>query len=346
MTYALLIGCFVLMGSAAGWAGQEGQGPVGMALCAVLGFATAALFAYRRKHAEPTSRPWTAMPLWGLTLAVSLYAAGAALSAANDLFLYSNLYLGTQRIIEKSLFGIALGLGLGLIVAAHVRRPNRRWGRIVRLLVITGWLTAALVGGVYYVLRTGVLDRNVYPPREESPYLLPWPGGVTWNCGQGNWGIVTHRDKGCYSWDFPMPIGSPICAARDGEVILVMDQNDGSVNPLLSNDMGKNPGNGIQIRHADGTIAVYWHIRKGGARVTKGQRVKQGDVIAESGNVGYTTSPHLHFSVYSSNYMDFRSIPISFRDVDFLGGIPRLGLRYTSGNRPLPSERDNLSRPR
>jgi hypothetical protein len=336
MKYVLLIACFVLIGSAAGWAGQEVYGPVAMALCAVLGLATAAFFAYRRQQADPASRPWRRMPLWGLLLGVGLLAAGDLLFAANDVLLFSNLYLGTQRIVEKSLLGVALGLGLGLIVAVHVRRPKRRWARIVRSLVITAWLGVLLTGAVLYLVRTGVRDRSVYSPHDESPYLLPWPGGVTWICGQGNWGIVTHRDKSCYSWDFSMPIGSPVCAARDGEVIFVMDENDGSVNPLLSTDIEKNPGNGIQIRHADGTIAIYWHIRKGGARVSKAQKVKQGDLIAESGNVGFTTSPHLHFTVYSNNYFDFRSIPISFRDVEMLGGIPRLGLRYTSGNKPLP----------
>ena len=91
-------------------------------------------------------------------------------------------------------------------------------------------------------------------------------------------------------------------------------------------------GNGLHIRHDDGTVAVYWHIRQGGARVKKGQRVRQGDVIAESGNVGFSTSPHLHFGVYGPMW---QSLPITFRDVDIRGGVPRAGLRYTSGNRRL-----------
>ena len=47
----------------------------------------------------------------------------------------------------------------------------------------------------------------------------------------------------------------------------------------------KYKGNGIQVRHNDGTTAVYWHIRQGGSLVTKDQRVRQGQVIALSGNV-------------------------------------------------------------
>lgn len=64
------------------------------------------------------------------------------------------------------------------------------------------------------------------------------------------------------------------------------------------------------------------------ARVQKGDVVAQGQVIAESGNVGYSTSPHLHFEVYDSS----GTIPISFRDVPIFRGIPRMWIRYTSGN--------------
>src|SRR5262249_9676996 len=155
------------------------------------------------------------------------------------------------------------------------------------------YLGVLLTGLVLYLVKTGVRQPELYPRREKSPYLLPWPGGLTWTCTQGNWGVLTHRKHDVYHFDFPMPIGSPVCAARDGVVETVIDEHDGNENPLLGGDVSDVPGNGIFIRHADGTVAVYWHIRKESSRVRKGQRVKQGDVIAESGNVGFSTSPHL-----------------------------------------------------
>src|SRR5262249_30845 len=106
--------------------------------------------------------------------------------------------------------------------------------------------------------------------------------------------------------------------------------------PLLNRISERIQSNGIQIRHADNSVASYWHIHQGGARVRKGQRVKQGDVIAESGNVGFSTSPHLHFSVYAGEWHSGAAHRVGFRDVGYFGGIPRLGLRYTWGNKPLP----------
>jgi uncharacterized membrane protein YfcA len=336
MKHVVLIAAFALMGSAAGWAGQEVWSPVALALALVLGLATAALFAYRRQQHDPASRPWRTFPIWGVLLGFLLWVAGTSLWSANDLFLYSNLELGASRIIEKSLLGVGLGLGAGLLVAAHVRRPKRRWARWIRLLLFTTYLAAFFVAAILYVLKTGVREPELYPPPDQSPYKLPWPGGVTVLCGQGNWGILTHRQSNTYAFDFPMPIGSPICASRDGTVFAVIDQNDGNANPILESDAGKVPGNGVTIRHDDGTFAVYWHIRRGGSRVRVGEHVKQGQFIAESGNVGYSTSPHLHFEV---NTLDFKagrwqSIPISFRDVSTRNGIPRMWLRYTSGNSP------------
>src|SRR5262245_7316043 len=117
MKYAVLIACFVLMGSAAGWAGQEVFGPKALLLCAVLGFATAAFFAYRRQQADPNARPWLMAPVWGLMLTAGLFAAGHVMWFANDIFFNSNLYLGDERLAEKSLLGVGIGLVVGLIAA-------------------------------------------------------------------------------------------------------------------------------------------------------------------------------------------------------------------------------------
>jgi hypothetical protein len=319
-----MVAAFALMGSTAGWAGQEAWGPVGMALAMVLGLATSAYFAYRRRQADANAQSWLMMPVWGVILGAGLWAAGAALWGLNDFVLNSDLSLGTERIRDKSLLGLASGVGAGVLVALHVRRPKHRRARRIRLLVFTVWLTLLLVALVLYMLRTGVENADLYPPCEQSPYLLPWPGGETRTCMQGNRAIISHRgewDK--FAYDFAMPAGSPVSAAREGIVSAVVDNFDG-------NGLDK-PANFVTIRHSDGTMADYAHIRQHGSFVHVGERVQQGQVIAESGNVGFSTSPHLHFQVYVVDG-DYRSIPITFRDVTIRSGIPRMWLRYTSGN--------------
>ncbi len=48
------------------------------------------------------------------------------------------------------------------------------------------------------------------------------------------------------------------------------------------------------MAHADGTAAVYAHLKKGSARVRKGEQVAAGDLLAAVGNTGNSSEPHLH----------------------------------------------------
>ena len=82
--------------------------------------------------------------------------------------------------------------------------------------------------------------------------------------------------------DLGAPIGTPIYAPAAGEVI----------------DTGEASGFGlwVRIRHDDGTETRYGHIHRD--HVSVGDRVEAGDLIAEVGNRGRSTGPHLHFEVY------------------------------------------------
>lgn len=81
--------------------------------------------------------------------------------------------------------------------------------------------------------------------------------------------------------DLAAPIGTPIRVPLDGTVI----------------DSGPASGFGMWVRvsHDDGTITVYGHINRSFVRV--GERVQAGEVIAEVGNQGRSSGPHLHFEV-------------------------------------------------
>ena len=106
--------------------------------------------------------------------------------------------------------------------------------------------------------------------------------------------------------------------------------------------------NFVMIRHADGTVARYLHLRRGGALVAVGVRVEQGQRIAYSGNSGQTGGPHLHFDVqqcgpnlppaYNALPCE-QTVPVNIRNTgsNACGLVP--GQRYrvaTPSTRPAP----------
>jgi murein DD-endopeptidase MepM/ murein hydrolase activator NlpD len=175
-----------------------------------------------------------------------------------------------------------------------------------------------------YLLFTGPHNLDRYPPSESSPYRLPWPAGVTHFCCQSNRGIVSHRGWEEFAYDFKMPVGSPVCAARAGQVARVEVSHDGH---------GRNmPNNYIVLDHGDGTLGWYLHLQQGGSLVRVGEQVAQGQPFARSGHVGLSLTPHLHFQV--TDRADTGTLPVSFADVPRQRGIPRMLFFYTSGNTP------------
>lgn len=98
--------------------------------------------------------------------------------------------------------------------------------------------------------------------------------------------------------DYGVPVGTPLLACADGVVAWV------SLNPVQLS------GTNIGIRHGDGRVVSYSHLSS--VKVTKGQTVKAGDVVALSGNTGQyvtgpktgqpsTTGPHCHVVVMDAD---------------------------------------------
>lgn len=86
--------------------------------------------------------------------------------------------------------------------------------------------------------------------------------------------------------DFSAPIGTPIYATADG----VVDRVDVSFSGY---------GKSIEIDHGFGYRTRYAHMH--GFAVTKGQKVKRGELIGYVGNTGLSTAPHLHYEVFINN---------------------------------------------
>lgn len=142
----------------------------------------------------------------------------------------------------------------------------------------------------------------------DSFYRFPFEGGApTWSLSQGNFGSFTHTLNAVFAFDFVADAGTPILAARSGEVLQVEQGNTGncfcpkpSCNPAVCKNCDPpKSANGLTVLHQDGSVGRYLHIPTNGAEVEVGDKVVRGNLLGVVGNTGCSSGPHLHFEVLS-----------------------------------------------
>ena len=143
---------------------------------------------------------------------------------------------------------------------------------------------------------------------DEYAYSLPYTPGSRYRVEQDKNGVFSHQDSQAIDW--AMPEGTPVHAARAGQVIDVTEKFlIGGASEAL-----KDKGNNIKILHSDGSIGAYVHLMHEGAVVKVGDEVSAAQLIGYSGNTGYSTGPHLHFEVYGiDKHLNEVPVPIRFK---------------------------------
>jgi murein DD-endopeptidase MepM/ murein hydrolase activator NlpD len=136
-------------------------------------------------------------------------------------------------------------------------------------------------------------------------YALPFTKGSNICVSQGYHGDTSHKGLSAYAVDFPVPVGTAVYAAREGIVV----GSEGSSSLGGGSPEYRKFANYVIIEHSDGTMGNYYHLRQGGAAVTTGTKVSKGQLIGYSGNTGYSSGPHLHFSV--SKVDPYRCVPMN-----------------------------------
>ncbi len=116
---------------------------------------------------------------------------------------------------------------------------------------------------------------------------MPAAGRVT-SCYGPRWGTM-HQGV-----DIAAPIGTPIHVPEDGVV--------------LQAGAASGFGQAVYVQHGDGQITLYGHVNQ--FYVSAGQVVKAGDHIADIGNKGQSTGPHLHFEVHQGGLYASRVNPM------------------------------------
>jgi murein DD-endopeptidase MepM/ murein hydrolase activator NlpD len=130
--------------------------------------------------------------------------------------------------------------------------------------------------------------RAAAPPVDPAPDPAPTAGstdaaadGVQMVTGRVSSGFGTRWGRSHNGIDIAAAIGTPIRVPLPGEVI------------------ASGPASGfglwVRVRHDDGTITTYGHVNRSFVRV--GEQVAAGEEIAEVGNRGHSTGPHLHMEV-------------------------------------------------
>lgn len=125
-------------------------------------------------------------------------------------------------------------------------------------------------------LLTGVLWEK---KREE--WIPPVNGVITSACGERVNPILGKRENH-NGLDIAVAEGTAVIAVKSGKVTEV--RTSATYGKLL------------EYETTDGYTVMYAHLSK--VLVREGEQVKQGQKVAESGNTGLSTGPHLHYSLW------------------------------------------------
>jgi murein DD-endopeptidase MepM/ murein hydrolase activator NlpD len=152
------------------------------------------------------------------------------------------------------------------------------------------------------------------------PYRAPFAIAQSFVVSQAPPLAITHRDPGSRdAIDIEMPVGTAVHAAREGLVINVAHRFfRGGLDTAISDE-----ANFVQVLHDDGTTAIYAHLQMDTIRVRPGQRVERGEYIANSGNTGFSSGPHLHFVVSRNAGFRSESVPVVFEGPGGTSVTPR-----------------------
>ena len=114
------------------------------------------------------------------------------------------------------------------------------------------------------------------------PSIMPTAGWLSSAFSRSRFHPILHIARPHEGIDVSAPMGAPIVAPAAGTVTMVTVQTG--------------YGNVLEIDHGGGIVTKYAHCSRIVVRI--GQRVKRGQIIANVGNTGLSTGPHLHYEIH------------------------------------------------
>lgn len=182
---------------------------------------------------------------------------------------------GTHKIVLADATGTSMAQATLKVLDGRFAKQNIRIGKKgAGLQPLPGELEAIQA-----------LKKNVTPVRYWQPngFISPTP-----DCENSPFGVKRYHN-GVYTHDYHKgvdlrsPQGRPIKAIADGVVKIAAPHF-------------RLHGGTVGLDHGQGVNSIYIHMSK--VAVTKGQKVKKGDIIGYVGATGFATGPHLHWGLY------------------------------------------------
>ncbi len=129
------------------------------------------------------------------------------------------------------------------------------------------------------------LQENVYESEIDftatNNFILPVVGRLTTEFGERRYVNGAPTSYNHAGFDIAASRGTEVKATFDGQVVLAMELTV--------------TGNSVVINHGSGIFSTYFHLNE--FNVEEGEEVKTGQIIGKVGSTGFSTGPHLHFSL-------------------------------------------------
>jgi len=162
------------------------------------------------------------------------------------------------------------------------------------------------------------------------PIKMQLPVMGKWNVSQGYEGKITHKGVYDKAIDFVIAdelgektysadginledyycYGKPIFAPAAGYITTI--ENNIDDNKISNVNLEKNWGNSIVIYHADNVYSQLSHLKKDSIKVSVGDYVRVGELLALCGSSGRSPEPHLHYQIQNQPHVGATTIKYPF----------------------------------